>query len=68
MIWAMLETVLRYLLKHLLPCFTFFTQSVAQNNTKTISVAVVLVSVLVETSNKLNNSILWLGTVMCACG
>lgn len=64
----MLETVLRYLLKHLLPCFAFFTQSVAQNNTKTISVAVVLVSVLVETSNKLNNSILWLGTVMRACG
>lgn len=37
------------------------------NTTKSISVVVLLVSVLLETNNKLKNSILWLLTVMCAC-
>lgn len=37
------------------------------NTTKSISVVVLLVSLLLETNNKLKNSIPWLLTVMCTC-
>lgn len=65
MIWALLETIRSQAPSAL---FCILDPKRSTNNTKTISVAVVFVSALVKTNNKLNNSILWLGTVMCACG